>query len=613
MRLVPGDKNGTIKSIPFLQPLKHRSKKAKMEHSHSLDDVLVFLLAAVVVVTVFKRLRVSPIIGYLIAGILIGPHAFGFISDIQGTKFLGEFGVVFLLFSIGLKLTFERLHVLRRYVFGLGSAQVIVSTGLIASVSYYLGQSIEASILIGSALALSSTAVCLQILSERQELAAQFGRVTFATLLFQDLAVVLLLVLLTSFADEHGSIMETIGFAALKAGIVLAIIIAAGRVILRPVYKIISSLGNPELFVAMSLLVVLATSMATHQAGLSMELGAFLAGMLLSETEYRHQVEADIQPFHGLLLGLFFMTVGMAIDLSILAEHVYIIPLIILAMILGKLVIVLGICKLFKLPLASSLRAGLLLATGGEFVFVVLAPAINAGLMPEDVGYLLYVVVAISMGLTPFLDSFGKTLADKYFQVDVTVSAKSKISEIGDLRNHVIISGYGRVGKLVGRMLAERLIPFVAIDKDMDKVNEGQSKGLPVYYGDAKRVQVMRALGLSQAKVIVICVHEATLAVKIALMVRRNFPDVKVLVRMPDDTYLDKLTKAGIEVIMPENLEPSLLLASTVFREMGVSEGERTQIIDGFRNTLRRQPIEKQSETNENRAAEMVTQDVKSK
>lgn len=554
------------------------------------NDILVFLLSAVVVVSTFRRFKASPIIGYMIAGVLIGPHLLGFISDIESSKFLGQMGVVFLLFSIGLKLTLERLQSMRRYVFGLGTIQVVMTSLAIGSACYLLGLSVQASVLIGSALALSSTAVGLQVMTEREELAARFGRVSFSVLLFQDLAVVVLLVLVNTLGKDNLPLIDELGWVAVKTGVVLAVIIAMGRIILRPVFRAISKLGNPELFVAMTLLVVLTTSLTTAAAGLSMELGAFLAGLLLSETEYRHQIQADIAPFHGLLLGLFFITVGMSIDLGLVYDHMILLPAIIMALVLGKFMLIVISCRIFFIPLMTSVRTALILASGGEFAFVIFGPAMHNGMIPMEVGQLLYAAVAISMGFTPLLDSFGKYLEGKYTEEESKLTIKKALREIGDLKEHVIILGFGRVGKLVARMLTERVIPFVSIDDDMDRVNLGRTRGWPVFYGDAIRPKVLDILGVKKAKVVVVALNSSTNSMKIALSIRRSHPHVKVCVRLRDDRYAKKLIAAGIQVIVPENLEPSLQLASSVLIGIGTSEEETKQLIDDFRKTLSNNP-----------------------
>ncbi|MEN8236990.1 MAG: cation:proton antiporter, partial [Pseudomonadota bacterium] len=435
-------------------------------------------------------------------------------------------------------------------------------------------------------LALSSTAVGIQILSDKGDLAARFGRVTFSVLLFQDLAVVVLLVMLTTLGQEGVHVVHELGYAGLKAICALLVILAAGRLVLRPLYRTVASIDNPELFIAVTLLVVLMTGVVTAFVGLPMELGAFLAGMLLSETEYRHQVEADIHPFRGLLLGLFFMSVGMSIDLQAVWSNAIWVAVTLCSLLVVKTFLVLVLGRVFSLPFMTSLRTSLLLAGAGEFVFVLFALAMEQGLVPLMVGQFLFVVAALSMGLTPLLDRIGKLLEDKYSQKKGDVAIRSALEELDDLRNHVIIAGFGRLGKLVGRLLAERMVPFVAIDKDMKIVNEGRAKGMPVFYGDARRTPMLRALGADRAKTIVVCLNNTNMALRTALMIRRHFKQAGVCVRLRDETHKATLTKAGIAVVMPENLEPSLQVAGSVLSSLGNSEVEVEQAIEAFRRTL---------------------------
>lgn len=556
-----------------------------MHFNPYIIEVLILLMTAAAVVSLFRAFNVSPILGYLIGGIVIGPKALGFISHIDGTKYLAQFGVVFLLFTIGLKMPLHRFQVLKRYVFGLGGLQVLATSLVLMPVCFMLGLSIEASILIGSALALSSTAVVLQLLSEWGELALRPGRVSFAILLFQDLFVVLLLVLLSTFSQKETSLTEILAISAVKAFLVLFIILMVGRLVLRPLYRGIVKLQNRELLLIITLLVVLTTSVATGAAGLSMELGAFLAGLLLSETEYRHQVEADIQPFYGLLLGLFFMTVGMLIDMQFMIEHILLISALISMMLILKALILFGLCLLFKLPLITALRVGLLLAGGGEFVFVLFMQGFELKILTMEVVQLLYAVVAVSMALTPLLAMLGKVVDDRWAQHEADVSLHSALDEIGDLKGHVIIAGYGRVGKMIARLLRERMVPFVALDNNMDKVTYGRNHGFPVFYGDAQRAEVMRALGAEKAKAVVISTNNSKMTVKIALMLRRQFSHLQVSARMRDDEYEAKLAQVGVSVVIPENLEPSLQLASSVLQAVGTTQEEVGQIIENFRRS----------------------------
>ena len=431
------------------------------------------------------------------------------------------------------------------------------------------------------------------------EASSRYGRVSFAVLLFQDLAVVVLLVLLYSLDRGEESIPVVIGFAALKASAVLVGIVLIGRILLRPLFRVIASFQNQELFVATSLLVVLATATLTANAGLSMELGAFLAGILLSETEYRHQVEADIQPFHGLLLGLFFMTVGMGVDLQLLVNKFFTVAGLIVVLILMKTVILFALCRVFRIPTASSLRVALLLASGGEFVFVLFTPAMQMGIIPEAYGQIIFVAVAISMGLTPLLAGLGRFIDARMTTKQADSNLQSAQDEISDLRNHVIIAGFGRVGKIVAEVLSQRMIPFVAIDNNMSRVSEGRAAGYPVYFGDARRAMVMRTLGVQKARSAVVSLNNQAIAMRTTMMLRRNFSNLEVYVRMRDNEYEEKLSQVGAHVIMPENLEPSLQLAASVMRVVGTPEDEVTQIINDYRRQYNEIEVMKDDDVNE--------------
>ncbi len=567
-----------------------KGKGGRLEDASFLKDALIILIAAVAVVSLFRGINISPILGYLLAGALIGPHGFLFIEEVEGTVVLGKLGVVFLLFTIGLKMPLQRLQVLRRYVFGLGFAQVLVTGTLFASIAYSLGLSLEASILAGSGLALSSTAVGVQLLSERGEIAMRFGRVSFAILLFQDLAVVVLLMLLSTFKGEGTPIFELLGVATLKAAIVLFFIIIVGRVLLKPFYRGISAIGSQELFVTVNLLVILITSFATAAAGLSMELGAFLAGILLSETEYRHQVEADIQPFYGLLIGLFFMTVGMTLDYTMILDKFMLILGLLFGMMVVKSTLLFILARVFQIPLISALRVGLLLASGGEFVFVLFVPAVEANIIPPEISNLLITIVALSMGFTPFLAMLGKWLDDCFVERQEDKYLEGSMEEVSDLRNHVIIAGFGRVGRMVAKMLTDRMIPYVAIDNNMDAVTKGRAEGIPVFYGDVRRPEVMRVLGAQKAAAAVVSLNMPKACVRTAMMLRKQFPNVLVAVRMRDDGYYEKLTQAGAIVVMPENLEPSLQLAAKVLNAVGTPHDEVQQVIETFRRAYSNDP-----------------------
>ena len=554
-----------------------------MEHTPYLNDTVILLITAVVVVLLFHRLRVSPILGYLLAGLIIGPQSLSFITSIEGTRILGELGVVFLLFTIGLKMPLQRLQVLRRYVFGLGLAQVIVTASIITFILIYLSLPLEIALLIGSVLALSSTAVGVQLLVERGEIARRFGRVSFAILLFQDLAVVVLLMFISAIKNEKMSLLEILGISAFKAGIVLTIIILIGRLFLRPLFNAIARTNNPQVFVIVSLLVILLTGYATAIAGLSMELGAFLAGILLSETEYRHQVEADIQPFYGLLIGLFFMTVGMSLDPDLMMAYASELFLVVVGFLMIKILVIFALCMVFRIPTITSLRVGLLLASGGEFVFVIIAPSVEAKIISPELGQLLFTLVAISMAFTPFLATLGKWVEEKFSIAEKEKHANDIAGETTDLRNHIIIAGFGRAGQIVAQLLTEKLIPFVIIDNDLEAVTKGRQNNLRIFFGDARRAEVMRTFGANKARAALICFKDEKAAFRAAVMLGRLFPDLKVAVPLENEELEKKLAQAGVTVVTPQHLEPSLQLAEKALQAVGMPQDEVSQTIEKFR------------------------------
>lgn len=548
-----------------------------------LYNILGFLAAAIAVVFLFRRMKASPILGYLVAGILIGPYALGLVYDPKEVQFLGEIGVLFLLFTIGLELPLQRLQSLKYYVFGLGIGQVVLTGTIFTFLGLWAGLSKEAALLVGGALALSSTAVVLQVLVDRRELATRFGRVAFSVLLLQDLAVVLLLILTTTLGKEGTNIFVELSFATLKAAIVLLAIIGMGRFVFRPLYRVVALSGNPELFMATTFLIILGTAFLTEVSGLSRELGAFLAGILLAETEYRHQIEADIQPFRGLLLGVFFMSVGMAINLDVFF-HTYTVVLSLLFFMLSlKGLLTFLVSRISGLKLATSLKVSLLLAGGGEFVFVIFSPTVAQKFLPPAFADVLFLVVILSMALTPFLAMLGKKWADQFLVQESQSEPKFEIEEGRELQNHVIIAGFGRVGQMLGEILASRLVPFVAIDIDMQRVIEGREKGYPVFYGDARRLPVLKGIGAERAKAVVITLNQLTPSVRTVMTFRRHFPDLPICVRVKDHKHQERLVESGARLVVPETVEPTIQLATSVLHVMGMPSEEIGKLIDTFR------------------------------
>ncbi|KAM7261013.1 hypothetical protein ACFE04_026488 [Oxalis oulophora] len=562
------------------------------EEEASLFDMLWLLLASVIFVPIFQKIPGgSPVLGYLAAGILIGPYGLSIIRHVHGTKAIAEFGVVFLLFNIGLELSVERLSSMKKYVFGLGSAQVLVTAVVIGLGAHILaGLPGPASIVLGNGLALSSTAVVLQVLQERGESTSRHGRATFSVLLFQDLAVVVLLILIPLISPNSSkggvgfqAIAEALGLAAIKAAVAITAIIAGGRLLLRPIYKQIAENQNAEIFSANTLLVILGTSLLTARAGLSMALGAFLAGLLLAETEFSLQVESDIAPYRGLLLGLFFMTVGMSIDPKLLLSNFPVIMGNLGLLIVGKGLLVAVVGRIFGLSIISALRTGLLLAPGGEFAFVAFGEAVNQGIMSPRLSSLMFLVVGISMAITPWLAAGGQLIASRFEQQDVR-SLLPDENETDDLQDHIIICGFGRVGQIVAQLLSERLIPFVALDVRSDRVAIGRALDLPVYFGDAGSQEVLHKIGAGRACAAAITLDTPGANYRTVWALSKYFPNVKTFVRAHDVDHGLNLEKAGATAVVPETLEPSLQLAAAVLAQAKLPMPEIAATINEFRS-----------------------------
>ncbi|XP_031259989.1 K(+) efflux antiporter 2, chloroplastic-like [Pistacia vera] len=562
------------------------------EEEASLFDMLWLLLASVIFVPIFQKIPGgSPVLGYLAAGILIGPYGLSIIRHVHGTKAIAEFGVVFLLFNIGLELSVERLSSMKKYVFGLGSAQVLVTAVVVGLVTHFVsGQAGPAAIVIGNGLALSSTAVVLQVLQERGESTSRHGRATFSVLLFQDLAVVVLLILIPLISPNSSkggigfqAIAEALGLAAVKAAVAITAIIAGGRLLLRPIYKQIAENQNAEIFSANTLLVILGTSVLTARAGLSMALGAFLAGLLLAETEFSLQVESDIAPYRGLLLGLFFMTVGMSIDPKLLISNFPVIMGTLGLLIGGKTMLVALVGRLFGISIISAIRVGLLLAPGGEFAFVAFGEAVNQGIMSSQLSSLLFLVVGISMAVTPWLAAGGQLIASRFEQHDVR-SLLPVESETDDLQDHIIICGFGRVGQIIAQLLSERLIPFVALDVRSDRVAVGRALDLPVYFGDAGSREVLHKVGAERACAAAVTLDTPGANYRTVWALNKYFPNVKTFVRAHDVDHGLNLEKAGATAVVPESLEPSLQLAAAVLAQAKLPMSEITATINEFRS-----------------------------
>lgn len=550
-----------------------------------IKEVIAFLIAVVVIVPIFKKIKVSPILGFLAIGAILGPYGLAVISDTNQVQHIAELGVVFLLFTIGLELSFDRLKSYSKLIFGLGAAQVIVSAFAIGLIAYLWGNSLESSTIIGLCLALSSTAMVVQLLKEAGQMSSPHGRSSFAVLLFQDLAVIPILILIPVLgaSDGDSNIIYSLGNSLLQAVLAIALIILLGRYFLRYLFRVASNTRSAEVFTATSLLCILAISVLTGLAGLSMALGAFLAGLLLAETEFRHQLEVEIEPFKGLLLGLFFMGVGMNLDFFTAFQNGGWVILSVIGLILIKAVIATAFAKLFGLSWVNSIRTGLLLAESGEFAFVVIGQAsLSFSLIESDIAQFMVIVAGLSMITTPALASIGNLVAKMLHKN--TPHPPSAPENIDQLNGHVIIAGFGRIGKIVAAVLKNQSIPYVALDKNPSTVREYRSKDEPIFFGDAARHELLKNSGADSASVLMITMDEHEAAENAVRSARKEWPDLPIVVRARDTEYSNELLLAGATAVVPEPLEAGLQLSSYVLEYAGLAKPEVNAYLELIRS-----------------------------
>ncbi len=563
-------------------------------------DVILFLATAGVVVPLFRRWRISPILGFLGAGILLGPFGLGALGDTlpwvrsftidnpNEIAQLAEFGVVFLLFMIGLELSWERLRLLRRYVFGLGALQVGICLAVIAMLAVSLGVDLIAATAIGAALALSSTAIVMPILTAQKRQHSAAGRATFSVLLFQDLAVAPILITLALLGRRAGEQALSPNLLLAFAPAVLGVLglVAFGRLLLRPMLRSVARAKSEEMFMAACLLVVIGAGLVSALTGLSMALGAFIAGLLLAETEYRHEVEVTIEPFKGLLLGLFFVSVGIGLDLSVLAAH----PLQIVGMAAGMILlnttVIYGLARLFGLASPPALEASLLLAGGGEFAFVILSSAMGDGIVDPELGHSILVAATLSMMCIPLLAALGLKLGGRQ------VAGEGLAAHPEGLDEHAVpkalVVGYGRVGRLVGEMLSRHDIPWVAAERDPRLVEVARREGIDIFYGDASRPEFLRRCGLETAISLVVTMDAPEGVEAIVATARQMQPDLTIVARARDARQAQRLYELGATDAVPETVEASLQLSEAVLVEIGVPMGLIIASIHERRDEVRR-------------------------
>lgn len=520
-------------------------------HSTPLPDLVILLAAAVAIVAAFRAIKVSPVLGYLVAGALIGPKGIGLIHDLDTTSAIAELGIVFLLFMIGLELSFDRLKAMRRQVFGVGTVQMVATMGIFMGIGLLLTMHYHTALIIAGGLSLSSTALVLQVLEQRRELASQTGRLSLAILILQDLAVLPLLVLVPALANGDQSLAATLGTSALRAILVLGVMIVVGRWLLRPLFRAIAHLDIHELFVAVTLLVVLGLAWVTEAVGLSMALGAFMAGLLVAETEFQHQVEADVRPYKSLLMGLFFMTVGMKIDGEFILRHASQIMIGTVALIGIKSTVLYAVLRAFRYSKRTSAHTALLLAQGGEFGFILFGLADQFDVLGSTQAKELLLIIAITMAATPLLDTLGIQF-EKRWRRRVRSNPEQIKQESRDLDGHVVIAGYGRLGTLIAKTMQEEKIPFIALDTNPREVAAGRKRHHPVYFGNAARADVLESMGIARAMALVVTLHDPEETEKLLQLLRVAYPKLPIFARAKDHTHQRQLEKAGANYAVPE-------------------------------------------------------------
>jgi CPA2 family monovalent cation:H+ antiporter-2 len=539
----------------------------------SLQSVLVLLASSVLAVAVCRRLKLPALVGYLVTGLALGPHAVGLISNREETQHLAEFGVVFLMFSIGLEFSLGKLHSMRRVVFGLGGAQVGATLALAVGAALALGLSWQAGVALGAIAAMSSTAIVSRMLAERGELDSAHGRQVIGVLLFQDLAVVPLLVLIPALAQPPGALGLAVAAALAKAAIALALVVLAGPRLMRAWLGVVARLRSTELFVLNVLLIILLLAYLTGLAGLSLVLGAFLAGMLISETEYRFQVEEDIKPYRDVLLGLFFVSVGMLLDLRLVVANAGLVLALFVVLVGGKLALVGGLSKAFGTPGGTALRVALALAQGGEFGFVLLPLAAAAGLLPGALAQALLAAMILSMLAAPFIiaatDSIVMRVSGSEWMLR-SLELHRVAAQTMSVEGHVVVLGYGRNGQRLARLLDAEAVRYVALDLDPERVREAALAGENVVFADSSRREALIAAGITRAAAAVVTFADVNAALRVLAHIHALNPAVPVIVRARDEADIARLTEAGATEVVPEAFESGVMLASHTLVVAGV-------------------------------------------
>jgi CPA2 family monovalent cation:H+ antiporter-2 len=568
-----------------------------MTEQHSLPflrETLLFLTLAGVLIPLLQRLKVNQVLGFLGVGLVVGPFGLGLWVDTwpwlaqftfpqrQGVTVLAEIGVLFLMFMIGLELSAERLWAMRNWVFGAGVLQVALSSTVICTLAMAFGNTWQAAMVLGMVLSLSSTAVVVQLLSQREALATPMGQSVFAVLMFQDLAVVPVLILIDLLSRGNTSdVWAVTGTTLLKSVLAVVLIFVIGRKVIRPLFRNFARQRQSDVFMALTLLATLSIAGLTAAAGLSMALGALLAGLLLAETEYRHEVEVTIEPFKGLLMGLFFMTVGMGIDTRAIMANLLWVPLSVVGLILIKASVVTVLFRLGGLSWGRSVESGLLLGQGGEFAFIVVGVAAASKLLSAEMAQFVLLVVGLTLFVTPMVAQWGQWLGARLDAKHPPVSPLSMLETIPSLgTGQVVVAGYGRVGQLIGEVLLDQGVSFVAVEQDANVVARLRNKGKPVFYGNATRPDFLQRLHVGQAAAVVVTMDQPAAALATVRAVRSEYPQLQIFARSRDTKHARDLLAAGANMVIPETVEAGLQLSAFVLDALGVPETTVSHVLD---------------------------------
>ncbi|CAN5412905.1 cation:proton antiporter [soil metagenome] len=591
--------------LHFVASMQHTARSNETgtmagESAAHYREFLILLAAAGIVVPLFIRLGISTVLGFLIVGIILSHDVLGSLAarfpfiqtfilpDDVALESLGELGVVFLLFLIGLELSFERLKTMRRIVFGLGGLQVIISTAVLALAAWYLNFNGDQAIILGMALALSSTAIVIQLLSDEKRLGTQTGRLSFAILLFQDLAVVPILLTVSMIGRQSsGPMIQDIALALGQAALAILVIVTVGRFALRPILRQVARANSPDLFMAATLLIAVGTGVLANAAGLSMALGAFIAGLMLAETEYRRSIEATIEPFKGLLLGAFFLLVGLRVHLADLLHNPLLIIGTTIVLIAIKVALIYALARAFRIGRHAAFEAALLLGPCGEFAFVVINSALALNILQTENTTHVLLIVSLSMILIPLIARVGRRITRRgRHRVGLTPEALAPPPD--DHQPRVIVAGFGRVGRLVGSMLEEQNIPYIAVDSDPDLVTRERRNGRPVYFGDAAQPEFLHHCGIGDARAIAITMDTGSRVDDVARVARAERADLKIIARARDDRHAQALYAIGVTEAVPETIEASLQLGEAILVESGVPIGLAIAAVHERRDANRR-------------------------